>query len=294
MSGGVTGLRAVTAPAVAADPVSRPATVIEPTKGWRALHLAELWASRELCYFLVWRDVKVRYKQTLLGGAWAVIPPVLMMVVFTLLLRRVGHLSSEGKPYALFAYAALVPWTLFTSALSGTSDSVVANSQLVSKTYFPRLLLPLAAATAPLVDFGIALALLAVLIAAFGTAVSPAAALVPALALLTVLAGIAIGLWFAALNVRYRDFRYTIPFLLQLALFVTPVAYSTQSLPAVAQKLLALNPMTGVIEAFRWALLGTAAPSATTLAISVGATSVLLAGGLAYFRRAERTFADTI
>ncbi|HET8672001.1 MAG TPA: ABC transporter permease [Thermoleophilaceae bacterium] len=277
-----------------ASAADRAVTVIQPTKGWIGLQLRELWSFRELWYFLIWRDVKVRYKQTLLGGAWAVIPPVLMMIVFTVVLRRVGHFSSDGKPYALFSYAALVPWTLFTAALTGVSDSMVANSQLVSKIYFPRLLLPLAAATAPLVDFGIALGLLAILMAVFSTAPTLAALLIPLLVLLTLVSALAFGLWFSALNVRYRDFRYTVPFMIQLGLFITPVAYATSSLPNAAQKILALNPMTGVIEGFRWALLDTAAPSVSTLAISVTATIVLLVSGLAHFRRAERTFADII
>jgi len=271
-----------------------PVTVIQPTNGWIRLHLRELWSFRELCYFFAWRDVKVRYKQTLLGAAWAVIPPLLMMVVFTLVLKQVAHLSSYGKPYALFSYAALVPWTLFTSALAGVSNSMVANAQLVAKIYFPRLLLPLAAALTPLVDFVIALALLAALMLAYSTAPSAAVLLLPLLVVLTVLAALALGLWFAALNVRYRDFQYTVPFMIQLGLFVTPVAYTTSSLPRAAQAILALNPMTGVIEGFRWALLGTPAPSGATLVISCAATILLLGSGLAYFRRAERTFADII
>jgi lipopolysaccharide transport system permease protein len=271
-----------------------PVTVLEPTTGWIGLRPHELWDFRELCYFLIWRDMKVRYKQTLLGAAWAVIPPLLMMVVFTLVLQKVAHLSSEGKPYALFSYAGLVPWTLFTASLAGVAASMMSNSQLVSKVYFPRLVLPMAAAVTPVIDFLIAMCLLAVLMVAFSTAPTVAVLLLPLFTLLTVVAAFAIGLWFAALNVKYRDFQYTVPFIIQIGLFVTPVAYATSSLPKAAQSFLALNPMVGVIEGFRWALLGTPPPSAATLGISTVAIIVILLTGLAYFRRAERTFADII
>ena len=230
----------------------------------------------------------------MLGAAWAVIPPLLMMIVFTLVLQRVAHLSSEGKPYALFSYAGLVPWTLFTAALAGAAGSMVGNSQLVSKIYFPRLILPIAATMTPVVDFLIAMCLLAVLMVAFTTAPTPAALLLPLFTLLTIISALALGLWFAALNVKYRDFQYTVPFIIQIGLFVTPVAYTTSSLPNPIRGILALNPMTSVIEGFRWGLLGTPAPSAATLAISTVATVIVFATGLAYFRRAERTFADII
>jgi lipopolysaccharide transport system permease protein len=272
----------------------KPVTVIVPTRGLSLRRLAEAWPYRELAYFLVWRDVKVRYKQTALGGAWAVLQPALLMIVFTVVLQQVAHLSSEGKPYALFSYAALVPWTLFTSGLQGASDSLVANAALVSKTYFPRILLPLAAAAAPLVDFGIAFGLLAVLMVGYGQAPTWAVVLLPALIVYTLLAALAIGLWLSALNVRYRDFRYTVPFMIQLGLFITPVAYASRSLPDAAQVIVSLNPMTAVVEGFRWALLGTTPPSALTVALSAGATTLLLIGGLAYFQKVERTFADVI
>lgn len=284
---------AVEAPSEAVAP-EIPVTVIEPTTGWIGLRPRELWNFRELCYFLVWRDIKVRYKQTLLGAAWAVIPPLLMMVVFTLVLQKIAHLGSYGKPYAVFSYAGLVPWTLFTASLAGVSASMMSNSQLVSKVYFPRLVLPLAAAMTPVIDFVIAMGLLAILMVAYSTPPTLAVLLLPLFLLLAIIAAFAIGLWFAALNVKYRDFQYTVPFIIQIGLFVTPVAYATSSLPHAAQAFLALNPMVGVIEGFRWGLLGTPAPSAATIIISMAATVVLLFTGLAYFRRAERTFADII
>jgi lipopolysaccharide transport system permease protein len=219
---------------------------------------------------------------------------VLMMIVFTLVLHKVAHLSSEGKPYAIFSYAGLVPWTLFTAALSGVASSMVTNAQLVAKIYFPRLLLPIESAVTPVIDFAIAFCLLAILMVVYGTAPTLGVLLLPFLVLLTVVSALAIGLWFAALNVRYRDFQYTVPFLVQIGLFVTPVAYSTSSLPTGIKTILSLNPMTGVIIGFRWALLGTPAPSVAELAIATGDTIIILLTGLAYFRRAERSFADII
>jgi homopolymeric O-antigen transport system permease protein len=278
----------------APDAPELPVTIIEPTTGWIGLRLRELWEFRELAYFLMWRDLKVRYKQTVLGAAWAVIPPLLTMVVFTLVLQKVAHFSSDGKPYALFSYAGLVPWGLFTAVLGGVAGSLLGNSQLVGKIYFPRLILPFAASLSPVVDFLIAFALIAVLMVAYATAPTAAALLIPLFVLLTLLSALAIGLWFAALNVKYRDFQYTVPFMVQLGLFITPVAYSQNSLPHGLQAVLALNPMTVVITGFRWGLLGTPPPSLLTVIISTVAMILLLTGGLAHFRRAERTFADII
>jgi lipopolysaccharide transport system permease protein len=258
---------AVAAPSQQEHAHEPPVTVLQPTTGWIGLRPHELWSFRELAYFLVWRDIKVRYKQSVLGAAWAVIPPLLMMVVFTLVLQKVAHLSSEGKPYALFSYSGLVPWTLFTAALTGAAGSMVGNSQLVAKIYFPRLVLPIAATMTPVVDFLIAMVLLAVLMVFFATAPTLAALLLPLFFLLTIVSALALGLWFAALNVKYRDFQYTVPFIVQIGLFVTPVAYTTTSLPNPIRGILALNPMTSVIEGFRWGLLGTPAPSAATLII---------------------------
>ena len=271
-----------------------PTIVIRPSRRWLDLRFGELWDFRELCYFLIWRDIKVRYKQTFLGGTWAVLQPFLLMVVFAVFLGRLGHLPSNGKPYPIFAYAALVPWTLFASGLTGASESLVSNAALVSKIYFPRLLMPIAAVLSPLVDFAIALSLLFLMMLAYGVAPTAAILWLPLLLVLAIMAAFSVGVWIAALNVRYRDFRYTVPFLIQVWLFATPVAYASTLIPHSWRALYGLNPMAGVVEGFRWALLGTHTAPGPMIAVSAAATLVLLVGGLAYFQRVERTFADVI
>jgi lipopolysaccharide transport system permease protein len=273
-----------------ADPLVR---VIAPARGWLPIRFDEIWAYRELLYFLVWRDVKVRYKQTALGIVWAIAQPVFLMVVFTLVFSRLGRLPSDGLPYPVFAFAALLPWQLFAFALAESSHSVVANQRLVSKVYFPRLIVPIASVCVGLVDFLISFVILLALMAYYGLTPGPAVLTVPLWTLLAVLTALSVGLWLAALNVRYRDIRYTLPLLTQVWLLATPVAYSLSLVSPEWRPWYALNPMVGVVETFRWALLGQASfPSFVW--ISAAATLLLLTGGLFYFRRTERTFADLI
>ena len=267
--------------------------VIRPSSGWIGLGAIELWKHRDLAYFLVWRDLKVRYKQTAFGAAWAVLQPVLLMLVFSAFLGRIKGIGSSGIPYPLFALSGLVPWTLFSQSLSGASNSLVNSQNLISKVYFPRLLLPLSAVASYVIDFLIAAVVLVIAMLFFGRFPPATFLLVPLLGLFAVVVALAVGLWLAAINVRYRDVKYAIPFLIQLWLFASPVAYSSDLVPSGLRPLLSLNPMTGVINGFRWAALGGPRPDLTIL-VSAAATVVILIGGLAYFRRVERTFADTI
>ena len=267
---------------------------IEPSRGWRLIDLREVWRFRELFYFLTWRDLKVRYKQTFFGVAWALLQPIILMVVFTIVFGRLGDVSSQGVPYPIFTYAALVPWTLFSQSLGAAADSLVSNSNLVTKVYFPRLILPLAAAGSFIVDFLIAMSILGGMMVFYEVAPTFRLLWLPLLFLLTVNAALAIGIWLSAINVRYRDVRYAVPFLMQVMLFVSPIAYSSQEVDrGVLRVLYSLNPMTGIAEGFRWSLLGgDLAPE--LIPISLGVVSVLLLTGLAYFRATERTFADLI
>jgi len=266
---------------------------IEPATGLRPLNVRELAAYRELLYFLVWRDIKVRYKQTVLGAAWAILQPVMTMVVFSVFLGGLARVPSDGIPYPLFSFVALVPWTYFATAVSGASASVVASQQLVSKVYFPRLLIPLAAVLTPLVDFGFALLTLVALL--WWYRVVPGAAIVwlPVLIAFAVVSAFAVSLVLATLTVRYRDVRYIVPFAMQFWMFATPVAYPASLVPAKWRVLYGLNPMTGVIEGFRWALVGGRVPGPIILASAL-VILVLLVAGVLYFRAAEGTFADTI
>ena len=268
--------------------------VIRPSKGWVPLSLSELWEYRELLYFLTWRDIKVRYKQTALGAAWAVIQPLLMMVVFTVFFGRLARLPSDNFPYPVFAFSALVAWTYFATALTQSANSLVDNARLITRVYFPRLLLPLAAVLAGLVDLGIALLVLTGLLLFYGIRPTPTVLALPFLTLLAATTAFAVGLWLSALNVKYRDVRYTIPFLIQFWLFATPVAYSSSLVPAKWRALFGLNPMTGVVEGFRWALLGEAPAFAAALPLSLLVVTVTLVGGLYYFRRTEKGFADVV
>jgi len=267
---------------------------IEPVRGHVSLDLRELWQYRELLYFLTWRDVKVRYKQTVLGAAWAVIQPVFMMVVFSLFFGRLAHVSSDGIPYPVFVYCALLPWQLFAHALTESSNSLVANERLITKVYFPRLVVPISAVLGGLIDFAIAFVILLLMMAYYGIAPTPAVLALPALVLFAIMTALAVGLWLSALNVKYRDVRYTINFLIQFWLFATPVAYSSSIVPEKWRALYGLNPMAGVVEGFRWALLGKANPDGSLLAVSVAVVVLLTIGGLYYFRRMEAQFADVI
>jgi len=271
-----------------------PVIRIEPARGWFALDLRELWAYRELVAFLIWRDIKVRYKQTVLGVLWAIIQPVGTMVLFTVIFGRLAKLPSDGVPYPIFTLAALLPWQLFSSALLGAATSVVGSAGLITKVYFPRLVVPIAAVAANLVDFGVSLVLLVALMAWYGVVPTAAVVLLPAFVFLAVVTAFAAGLWLAALNVKYRDVRYLLPYLTQVLLFASPVAYSTSMIESpVWRTVYGLNPMAGIIQGFRWALLG-AQPPADLILPGVIVTGLLLAGGLVYFRHTEDTFADVI
>ncbi len=268
--------------------------IIRPSTGWVPLRLAELWEYRELLYFLAWRDIKVRYKQTLLGAAWAIVQPFFTMVVFSIVFGRLAKIPSDGLPYPVFAYCGLLPWQLFAYALAQCGNSLVGNQNLITKVYFPRLVIPLAAVLAGLLDFAIAFLVLLGMMAYYGIAPTSATVTLPVFVLVAVATAIGAGLWLSALNVQYRDVRYTIPFLTQFWLFATPVAYPASLVPEPWRVVLGLNPMAGVVEGFRWALLGTAQAPGSLLAVSVAVILVLLVSGLYYFRRMEKTFADVV
>jgi len=279
---------AVVEPMGGALPVLR----IEPSRGWVSLRLGELWEYRELLYFLVWRDIKVRYKQTALGATWAILQPVLTMVVFSVFFGRLAKVPSDGIPYPVFALAALVPWQLFAYAVSESTNSLVMSQNLIKKVYFPRLVIPVASVLAGLVDFAISFVALIALMAYYGIHPTVAIAILPVFILLAVASALCVGLWLSALNVQFRDVRYTIPFVTQFWMFITPVAYSSSLIPEKWRTVFGLNPMAGVVEGFRWALLGKATSLGSLLAVSIAVVVVLLFGGLVYFRRMESTFAD--
>ena len=274
--------------------VDLPKIVIRPSRGWVPLKLKEFWEYRELLYFLIWRDIKVRYKQTALGAAWAIIQPLFTMIVFSIFFGRLAKIPSDGVPYPIFAFCALLPWQLFAHALTESGNSLVASQNLITKVYFPRLVIPVAAVLAGLVDFAIAFVVLLGMMAYYGIVPTMAVVFLPLFLLLAVTTALAVGLWLSALNVQYRDVRYTIPFLTQFWLFITPIAYPSSLVPEGWRTLFGLNPMAGVVESFRWALLGTANAPGPMLAVSVGVVVALLVGGLYYFRRMEKTFADVV
>ena len=267
---------------------------IQPTRGWPSLKLEEVWAYRELLFFLVWRDVKVRYKQTVLGAAWAIIQPFFTMVVFSLFFGKLARLPSEGLPYPLFSYAALVPWQYFATALSQASNSVVASGGLVQKVYFPRLTLPISAVLAGLVDFGLAFLVLIGMMVYYGRVPTVTVLWLPLLLLLAIVTALGVGLWLAALNVRFRDVRHIVPFLMQLWLFGTPIAYSSSLLSGPWRTVYAINPMVGVVEGFRWGLLGVKTAPGPMIAVSSLVALAIFVGGLYFFRATERVFADVI
>jgi lipopolysaccharide transport system permease protein len=268
---------------------------LQPSHGWVAVRLRELWQYRELLYFLTWRDIKVRYKQTVLGVLWALIQPFMTMVVFSLFFGRLAQVPSDGLPYPIFNYAALIPWTLFSQGLATSANSLVNSSNLLKKIYFPRLVIPISGILSGLVDFALSFTILFGLMLFYGIAPTANVIWLPPLILLALITSLAVGLWLSALNVQFRDIRYTIPFITQLWLFVTPIVYPSSLIENPTLRLLySLNPMTGVVEGFRWALLGTeTAPNAMIL-VSATAALILLISGLFYFRRMERTFADVV
>ena len=273
----------------------QPETIhIRPSTGLAALNLQDLWLYRELIFFMIWRDIKVRYKQTLLGAAWASIQPVLTMLVFNFIFGTVAKVPTEGIPYPIFSFTALLPWGLFTTALNNASRSLTANQNMVTKIYFPRLVLPLSSVLGGLVDFAIAFLILVVMMVYYK--VTPTAAIwtLPLFLVLTVVTALGVALWLSAINVQYRDVNYILPFLTQFWLFLTPVAYSAKIISDKWQLVYSLNPMAGVVNGFRWALLGTNTGPNLNMAISIGISLIFLVSGLFYFRAMERTFADTI
>jgi lipopolysaccharide transport system permease protein len=272
-----------------ASPVIEITPVSHGGRSWR-----DLWEFRELLYFLVWRDLRVRYRQTVLGAAWAVIQPFATMVVFSLFFGRLAGVPSDGVPYPVFSYAALVPWTYFAGATTQAAGSLVGSRPLLSKVYFPRLVVPIASIVTPLVDAVIALAMLSVVMAWFGVVPSPQVLWLPGFVLMAVASSAAAGIWLAALNVKYRDVRFVVPFLVQFGLFVTPVAYPASLVPEPWRWLYALNPMATVVEGCRWSLVGTPPPSPAMILASALAVAAGLWWGVAYFRRAERVFADVL
>jgi lipopolysaccharide transport system permease protein len=279
---------------------ARPAvTRIRPSRGWVSLKLADLWRYRELLYFLTWRDVKVRYKQTALGVAWAVLQPLLTMVVFTIFLGRLARVPSDNVPYSLFCFAGLVPWTFFANGLTQGSNSLVGNASLLTKVYFPRLIIPVASVLAGVVDMVLSFVLLAVMMAYYmtqhaGIALTANVLWLPLFLILAFVTALGVGLWLSALNVLYRDVRYVVPFLSQIWLFATPIAYPSSLLSEPWRTLFGLNPMTGVVEGVRWSLLGTDTAPGPMVAVSALVAVVLLVSGAFAFRRMERTFADLV
>ncbi len=271
-----------------------PVIVIRPSRGLFSLQLRELWVYRELLYFLIWRDIKVRYKQTTLGAAWAVLQPVMTIVVFTVFFGNFAKIPSDGVPYPIFAYTALLPWNLFANALGRATTSVVGSAHLISKVYFPRLIVPLSATVSGIVDFAIAFVILVGMMVWFGFAPTIGVVALPLFLLLALLTALAVGLWLAALDVKYRDVHYVIPFFIQLWMFASPVVYPVSLVPAKWRVLYSLNPMVGVIEGFRWALLGKESPQFGMIGVSAVVVALLLFAGIVYFKRMERTFADVV
>jgi lipopolysaccharide transport system permease protein len=267
---------------------------IQPSRGWGSLNLGELWAHRELVYFLTWRDVKVRYKQTALGAIWAILQPVLTMAVFALFFGRLARVPSDGIPYPLFAFTALVPWMFFSNGLTQASNSLVHNANLLTKVYFPRLAIPISTVAAGSLDFVLSFVVLLVLVTYYG--ISPTAKIVwlPLFALLALITSLGVGLWAAAINVQFRDVRYTIPFLTQFWMFATPIAYPSSLLPEPWRTVFGINPMVGVVEGFRWSLVGAQTAPGPIIALSSLVAVTLLVSGAYYFRRMERTFADIV
>jgi len=268
--------------------------LIKPSNGWVSLNLNDLWEYRELLYFLSWRDIKVRYKQTALGAAWAIIQPFFTMVVFSLFFGKLAGIPSDGVPYPLFCFAALVPWSFFSNGLNQSSNSLVGSSNLITKVYFPRLVIPLASVICGTLDFLISFIVLLGLMAFYGITPTMNVFWLPFLLMLAFVTALGVGMWLSALNVQFRDVRYVVPFLTQLWLFATPIAYPSSLLPGQWRTIYGLNPMVGVVEGFRWALLGTnTAPGPVIIASSLAALAILV-GGAFYFRRMEKTFADVV
>jgi lipopolysaccharide transport system permease protein len=273
-----------------------PTTDIAPSKGWVSLRLRELWEFRELLYFLTWRDIKVRYKQTVLGAAWAILQPFMTMVVFSLFFGRLAHISSgsDNIPYPIFSYAGLVPWTFFAYGLAQSSNSLVGNAQLIKKVFFPRLVVPIASILSGLVDFALAFIVLLGMMLVFGIAPTINVIFLPFFLLLAFITALGVGLWLSALNVEYRDVQYMVPFLVQFWMFISPVVYPSSLLSGPWKTLYGLNPMVGVLDGFRWALLGGTGAPGPMIGLSIIVAILILISGAFYFRRMERNFADVV
>jgi lipopolysaccharide transport system permease protein len=271
-----------------------PCFEIRPTTGWLSLDIRELWAYRELVYFLAWREIKVRYKQTAIGVAWTVLQPLAMMAVFTVFFSKLANIPSEGVPYPLFAYAALLPWQLFSRTISESTNSLIKDQRLITRVYFPRIIVPLATTIAGIVDFAIASGLLVALMFVYGMTPGTAVIWLLAFILLMVITALGVGFWFSALNVEYRDVMYTVPFLIQFWFFVTPVVYPSSLVPERWQVLYGLNPMVGVVEGFRWALLGVGKGPSPMLAVSILIALFLFVSGIIWFQRSEENFVDRL
>jgi lipopolysaccharide transport system permease protein len=267
---------------------------IEPSHGWVSIKIKELWTYRELLYFLIWRDVKVRYKQTALGAAWAIIQPLLTMVVFSLFFGRLAKIPSDGVPYPIFSYAALVPWTFFANGLTQSSNSLVGSANLITKVYFPRLTIPIATVLSGVVDFLLAFAVLLCMMFVFG--ISPKANVVwlPFFLLLALTTALGVGMWLSAMNVQFRDVRFIVPFIVQFWMLATPIAYPSSLLREPWHTLYGLNPMVGVVEGFRWSMLGTSTAPGKSIIVSSAVALALLVSGTFYFKRMEKTFADIV
>ncbi len=274
---------------------TQPVTIIRPRRGWGGLDLGELWRYRELLYFLIWRDVKVRYKQTLLGAAWAILKPFFSMVVFSIIFQRVAQIPTDDLPGPIFYFSGLLPWILFQDGITKASSSLVTGRNLITKVYFPRVTIPFASVVSGIVDFGLAFIVLLGMMIYFGVEISATIWAMPLFLLLGLITALGVGLWLGALNVAYRDIGYVTPFLLQAWLFASPVVYSATSVPeGIWRTLYGLNPMSGVVQGFRWSVVGVGAPDAGLLLASIGMSLLLLASGAYYFRRTERTFADVV
>jgi lipopolysaccharide transport system permease protein len=271
-----------------------PVMRITPPTRWWILPFGELWDSRELVYFFVWRDIKIRYKQTAIGAAWAVLQPLLTMLIFSLFFGRLAHIPSEGLPYPIFYYSALLPWMYFAAALQNATNTIVENQRVITKVYFPRLALPLASVLSGLVDFGVSFVMFVVLMIYYGIRPTAAAIWFPAFILLAVLTALGVGLWLSALNALYRDVRYVLPFLVQFWLFASPVAYPASLVPQKWRWLYGLNPMAGVIEGVRWSLTGHTSAPGRLIFVSTAAVVVVLVSGVAYFQMVETTIADVV
>jgi len=271
-----------------------PVTIIRPSRGWISLNLRELWEYRELLYFLSWRDIKVRYKQTVLGVVWAIIQPFFSMIVFSLFFGRLAQIPSDGIPYPIFSYAALVPWTFFANGLIQSSNSLVGSANLIKKVYFPRLVIPISAVLSGVVDFVLAFVVLLGMMLFFGVTPTWNVLWLPLLLLLALVTSLGVGLWLTAMNVQFRDVRYAVPFLVQAWMFATPIVYPSSLLSEPWRTLYGINPMAGVVEGFRWALVGTETTPGPMVVVSALVAVMLLISGAFYFRRMEKTFADVV